>query len=77
MNVDRYPRIREELAKAWFDEGIISSRLFTKPILRHKEACGHTVPESPVYWDPSLIRDLEIVYEAEKQHGQDQTLDVG
>lgn len=60
----------------WSEEGVVSSREFTKPILRHKDDCHHGDYGSVKYWDSELIKDLEIVKEAEKNFAKLQGKDM-
>lgn len=54
----------------WFNEGVTSSREFTKPILRHKSGCEHKDHESVQCWNSELINDLELVKKAEMKFAE-------
>lgn len=41
LRVKEYDRVRKRLEKLYFDHGIMDSRPFTAPILKHHSECGH------------------------------------
>lgn len=57
LRVKEYGRVRKRLEKQYFDKGIIDSRPFTPPILKHYEECGHRNQDDG--FDPDVLNKMK------------------